>query len=72
MVGGYFGPNSYATTFPQPPEVYVEEVWRVDEEGRFVEKVDGTLGMVLRIADCDRLEFLCVEEDDQNVTSGTT
>ncbi len=66
MLGGYFGPKSYASTFPQLPEVYVEEVWRVDQEGRFLEKVEGTLGMVIRPADCERLEFLIVEGDKPN------
>jgi hypothetical protein len=66
MVGGYFGRKSYVSTFPQVPEVYVQEVWRVDERGRFVEMVEGTLGMVIRAADCERLEFLLVEENKPN------
>lgn len=37
MLGGYFGKSSYATTFPDEPEIYVQEVWRVDELGKFVE-----------------------------------
>ncbi len=68
MLGGYFGEKSYASTFPQQPEIYVEEVWRVDAGGEFIEKVEGTLGTVIRQADCERLEFLFVEGDDTNGT----
>lgn len=67
MLGGYFGEDSYATSFPIKPEVHVEEVWRVNERGEFAEKVDGTLGMVIRLDDCERMEFLCVEQENQNV-----
>lgn len=66
LLGGYFGEKSYATAFPQPSEVYVEEVWRVGEDGVFAEMVPGTIGMVIRQADCERLEFLCVEEETTN------
>lgn len=68
MMGGYFGEKSYVSTFPQQPEIYVEEVWRVDDRGAFVEKVEGTLGMVIRQALCERLEFHFVEGDNANGT----
>jgi hypothetical protein len=59
--GGYFGENSYASTFPQDPEVYVEEMYRVDESGEFQEMVENTLGAVVRLSECERVEFLKVE-----------
>lgn len=68
MLGGYFGEKSYASTYPQQPEIYVEETWRVDSRGEFFEKVEGTLGMVIRQADCERLEFLIIEGDNTNGT----
>jgi hypothetical protein len=33
--GGYFGPKSYSSTYPHEQEIYVEEMWRVDERGCF-------------------------------------
>lgn len=69
-LGGYFGGKSFAATYPQEPELYVEEVWRVDERGEFVEMVEGTLGSVIRIADCERVEFFQVKpEGESNETS---
>lgn len=61
LSGGYFGEHSYASTFPLEPEVYVEEMWRVDERGEFIEMVENTLGGVIRLSECERVEFLKVE-----------
>jgi Family of unknown function (DUF6338) len=62
--GGYFGGDSYASTFPQEPEIYVEEMWRVDDRGEFTEMVEGTLGGVIRISECERVEFLRIERGE--------
>lgn len=47
-IGGIFGKNSFASSFPDEQEVYVQEIWRVDERGRFVERVQGTAGAVIK------------------------
>jgi Family of unknown function (DUF6338) len=64
LLGGYFGANSYASTYPQQPEMYVEQVWRVDEFGKFIEMVPGSLGMVIN--ECVRVEFLAVQHQEVN------
>jgi hypothetical protein len=57
-IGGYFGENSYATTFPDEQELYLEEVWRVDENSCLADKVEGSLGVFIRPNDCDLIEFI--------------
>lgn len=64
LLGGYFGGDSYAATFPQEPEMYVEEIWRVNERGQFVEMVEGTLGGVIRLSECERVEFLKAKPEE--------
>jgi hypothetical protein len=66
MVGGYFGERSYASTYPQEPELYVEEVWRVDYAGKFVEMVTDTNGAVIRQAEWERVEFFNVKREVTN------
>lgn len=56
-IGGYFGEKSYSSTFPHDPELYVEQVWRVDDRGEFLEMVEGSLGTVIRVSDCEYIEF---------------
>lgn len=65
MVGGYFGAKSFASTYPQEPEIYVEQVWRVCEHGKFVEVVEGTAGAVFRQSDWDRIEFFAIQYEEQ-------
>jgi len=55
-VGGRFGCESYATSYPEEAEVYVEEAWRIDDHGRFSE-VAGTRGMIVRRSECQAIEF---------------
>lgn len=63
MFGGYFGANSLAAKYPQEPEIYVEQVIRVDETGKFVEEVPGSLGAVIRQSEWERVEFFSVQRE---------
>ncbi len=60
--GGYFGVRSFASSYPVPQEVYVEDVWRVNTQRQFVERVEGNFGMVLRMEDCQFMEFFEAED----------
>ena len=57
-LGGYFGENSFATSSPNGQEIYVEEVWRLDEDGRFIEPVEETQGAIVNREDCTLIEFV--------------
>lgn len=72
--GGYFGENSFATSSPNAPEIYVEEVWRLDEDGRFVERVEETDGAMVNREDCTRIEFFKSREarDGEALEGGLT
>jgi Family of unknown function (DUF6338) len=51
IVGGRFGRGSFASSWPDPGHLFMEEVWRVDEEGYFTDPVPGSAGILLRPAD---------------------
>lgn len=73
MVGGYFGSESYASTYPQEPEIYVEVVWQVDQiTGKFLSPVVGSFGSVIRQSEWERIEFLQIPsqlEETANVAA---
>ena len=50
-VGGRFDQASYASAFPDPGHIYIEEIWNISDDGRFVDKVDGAPGIILRPTD---------------------
>ncbi|MFN3653294.1 MAG: DUF6338 family protein [Armatimonadota bacterium] len=62
-VAGFYGRGSVATRHPLRPEIYVSQVWRVDQEtGRILGPVAGSIGMMVREADCELIEFFRAEE----------
>lgn len=58
VVGGYYGPNSYATTHPRSGDLYVEELWTITAEGHFAAPIPDSKGAVFRSEDYIWLEFL--------------
>jgi hypothetical protein len=61
-LGGYFGENSFATSFPNKQEVYIEEAWQLDEDEKFIEPIEGTKGAFVCREDCALVQFLEVRE----------
>ncbi|WDM16635.1 hypothetical protein J3S85_37280 [Streptomyces lavenduligriseus] len=57
-VGGWYGNNSYATSFPQAPELYLERSYRMAVDGTFGDKVQNTRGLYVRGEDIDILELV--------------
>ena len=46
-IGGLFHSNSFASSHPAEPQVYLEEVWTLDAAGGFVAKVPQTAGIII-------------------------
>jgi Family of unknown function (DUF6338) len=51
------------SSYPDPQEIYVEEVWRLNENDALTEMVVSTAGGFVRAEDCKFIEFLKVEEN---------
>lgn len=64
--GGFFGRRSHASAFPTPESLYLEEVWRVNDEGQFVERVPGSAGLIVSHAECSLIEFFATEENNHD------
>jgi hypothetical protein len=62
MIGGYFGSDSFASSFPHEDDLYIERVCRVDPEtGGIVRFVPNSSGMLIHRSDCKTIEFIDVE-----------
>lgn len=48
LLGGYWGANSYAGSFPNDGDIYLEAVYKVDETGKFGAPIGDTRGVLLR------------------------
>lgn len=54
---GYFGGNSYVTSYPHDPEIFFERVHELTPEGEFGKPTDDTDGMLIRMSEIDHMEF---------------
>ncbi len=66
QVLGWFGENSYASSFPASGHLYVEEVWAIDDDGTPL-SIPATRGMIFRPDDYKFVElFDPAPEADEN------
>ncbi|GAB2969028.1 DUF6338 family protein [Saccharothrix stipae] len=56
--GGWYGSRSYATSYPQPAEIFLQTAWVMASDGRFVRPIEGSAGLHLRAVDIEVLELL--------------
>lgn len=63
QIGGFYGKNSFVSTFPNMQQIYVEELYALEEDGSFKqESLEGTNGAIINRENCDYIEFLAVQE----------
>lgn len=48
VVGGVFGRDSFASSYPEPGHIYIQELWQIDAQGHFVSPMNGSPGILLR------------------------
>lgn len=56
-IGGLYGGKSFTSHSPAEPEIYLEQVWYVDEKGFTGKVVKSTAGILIMGADIVALEF---------------
>lgn len=57
MIAGLYSGDSFASSFSQTQEVYVQELYHVNENGNVGARVERTAGAIIRFDDCDFIEF---------------
>ncbi|MFW6201009.1 MAG: DUF6338 family protein [Gemmatimonadota bacterium] len=61
LLGGYYGGNSYAGSFPHDGDIYLEAVYEVNEKGEFGDPIPDTKGVLLRKEHYSYLELYEVQ-----------
>ncbi len=56
-IGGKYGLNSFSSTYPNPKEIYLEEVWTLNDKNGFEEKVMQTEGVLIVENEISTIEF---------------
>jgi len=64
MVGGLYSSNSFASSFPNEEDVYIEQVWKIDETGSFDGPIQDTDGILIVGDSIEYLEFFQARSGD--------
>ncbi len=57
LIGGIYGENSYATSFPRHGDLYLEAVIKIDSDGNFDHIISGTKGLLISKGAYEYVEF---------------
>ncbi|MDO1482245.1 DUF6338 family protein [Rhodococcus ruber] len=57
-IGGIAGGGSFFTSYPDPREIFLEEAWELNENGEFVQAINGSAGVWVRCDDVQLVQFL--------------
>jgi hypothetical protein len=67
LVGGYFGKGSYATSFPNQGEIYLEAVYETSDDGTFGEPIEDTDGLIIAKDEYHYIELFDVPDSTDEV-----
>jgi hypothetical protein len=63
LIGGLYIGDSFTSSYPADEDIYLSEVWRVSESGKFENKIDGTYGLLVSSREIQFMEFFKLESD---------
>ncbi|HEJ2440308.1 hypothetical protein FEP39_05673 [Burkholderia multivorans] len=64
-IGATYGSNSFASSYPADPEIYVEEAWDVDDTEGFIRRHVQTRGLLISGSTIESIEFIGPYDDNK-------
>ena len=56
-IGGKYSKNSFVSSFPRKEEIYLETVWKLNNDGSFESEINGTRGILILGDEIMAIEF---------------
>lgn len=56
--GGWFGTKSFASSYPESGEIFLQTAWRMNQDGSFAAKSEHSTGLFIQCEDIEFLELL--------------
>lgn len=56
-IGGYYGGDSFASSAPEPEQLYLEQSWHINSDGGFDAAKEQTQGVLILSKDIEKIEF---------------
>lgn len=57
VVGGKFASQSFASSYPAKEQIYIEELWQLDDQRNFTKRIERTKGSIVLGDDILAVEF---------------
>ena len=57
IVAGYFGLNSFASSAPAEEQIYLEQTWKLRDDGSFERAINNTAGVIILTSEISHIEF---------------
>lgn len=57
-VGGRYDTDSFTSSFPEDEQIYIQEVWNIDDNNKFLTKRTRSRGMLISSKDIKAIEFI--------------
>lgn len=68
-IGGAYGANSFSSSGAHEEQIFIEEVWDVDEDQGFIRKHTRTRGMLISNSQIESIEFIGLYDEITENTS---
>jgi hypothetical protein len=65
-VGGLYDEDSFASSYPESEDLYLQEVWKLNEQGGFIEKVPNTRGLLINYEGIEFIELFEKKVEGEN------
>jgi hypothetical protein len=56
-IGGKYDTKSFASAYPEEEQIFLEEVWEIDNVGKFVRPINGSRGIIFVRGNITAVEF---------------
>lgn len=63
-IGGKYAGNSFASSYPAPEQIYIEECWHLDEHDTFDRPRGGTAGILIASSQIKTVEFFVYDNGE--------
>jgi hypothetical protein len=65
-MAGYFGKQSYASSYPEPHQLYLERSYAIDADGAIGEAIDGSLGSIIDCSGAQLIEIVELAKEEKS------
>ena len=56
-IGGVYSSKSFSSSYPAEEQIYIEQVWELDEKGKFIKPISKSKGAIINGRDILTIEF---------------